>query len=83
MPPVATRWTEKDGRWALVWSNTHTVEYRGAAVLFYEGPGQPLRELAPSWETRYIESLESLESFEDYVETLLPDTRRDSDDLEG
>lgn len=66
-PPISMRW--QDGRWALVVSDTHAIEYRLPAVLLYEGPDRPLRELASSWENHYSESSAEIAT---YIETLLP-----------
>ena len=72
--PPAFSLVFEDGQYAIKWSEAGTMEYKGSAVLLYERPGQPLRELAPSWEMRHVKSREQLQK---YVEVLLREKVRE------
>jgi len=67
----------KDGRWGIVWEITGAVEHRDAAVLLYQGPARPLRQLAPKWPTSLLESPEALRV---YIECLLAEEDRRRED---
>ena len=65
-PPFSLEW--KGGQWGIVGSGIQGTEHRGSAVLLYQGPGQPWRELAPKWDTHYVECSEA---FPKYVQAFL------------
>lgn len=65
-PPVSLRW--QNHRWSLVWPDGHTVEYAKPSVLLYSGPDQPLREIAPHWDTHKNQSPENIRK---HLETFL------------
>ncbi len=70
--PVGLQW--KDGRFGVIRYDTNTIEpYEGAPVLVYEGPSQPLYEVASTWDL----SPKGVETFQEYVESLLSQYRED------
>ena len=72
-PSVQMLW--QGGRWKLVLSDTHSIEYQNPSVLLYEGPHRPLRELVSTGERQYTTSSAAIKH---YIETVLP-TRDEGD----